>query len=177
MSASALAAATFALACAISSGRLPCLKSVDDGFLRGDLGLGLGDLRHQAAGLEAGEDLAFFDRVALLHQYGGDPAAVVEGKLGLPEIDIAVENELRSLPLLRWVYHQATPAAPAITTMAKRTMTRRGMVHLPAGPPRVRIAVTFSVTTRLILLRSASPIAFHPMRRKTSAWATRKTRI
>src|SRR6185295_5492320 len=73
------------------------LELRDDGRLRVDLRLRLGELRHEAAGLEPGDDVALLDAVALLDEDIGDAAVVVEGDRHLAHLDVAVEDEVAGL--------------------------------------------------------------------------------
>src|SRR5688572_26809129 len=69
------------------------LQAFEHSALSGDHGLGLRDLRRQAAGVEAGQHLALLHHVALLDQDLGNALAAVEGQRRLPELHVAVESE------------------------------------------------------------------------------------
>ena len=61
--------------------------------LRRHLGLGLRDLRRDAAGVEAGEHFALLHLGAFVDQHLRDPPAVDEGEVDLAQVDIAVEHQ------------------------------------------------------------------------------------
>jgi hypothetical protein len=49
------------------------------------------DLRLQTARIQACQNLAPFYAVAFLHQHRGNPLAVVEGELDLPQVHVSVQ--------------------------------------------------------------------------------------
>ena len=75
-------------------GPVAVVKPLDRRLLRRHLRLRLGGLGLEPARIEARDDRALGDAVALLHQHLVDALAVVEGEIDLTQIDVAVEEKL-----------------------------------------------------------------------------------
>src|SRR5205823_1543390 len=138
--------------------------------LRIHLRLRLGKLRHEAAGVEAGDHLALLDSVALLDQHARDAAAVVERERYLAHLDVAVEDDV-ARPGAAAV--EPPPGAAADGDEQDHGNCDEAPVH---GSLLASIAVRFSLTTRLMSRRWRSPSERHSMRLITNVCATRNTR-
>jgi hypothetical protein len=65
-----------------------------------DLGLRLGNLRLQTAGIKAGHYLPFLHSVPFLHQYSDNALTVVERQLHLPQVHVPIKDEFLRRPFV-----------------------------------------------------------------------------
>jgi len=65
--------------------------------LRGDFGLGLLNAWYQTAGVQSCEHLPGMHLSAFIDQHFCDALAVVEGKIDLPQIDVAMQRNHRTV--------------------------------------------------------------------------------
>jgi hypothetical protein len=73
------------------------MQPIDHLLLRGDLGLGLGNLRIEPTGIESGQHLPALDVIAFLRQYRGDALTAIEWQLDLSQIDISIQQQFGAL--------------------------------------------------------------------------------
>jgi hypothetical protein len=69
------------------------LEAIDRLPLCFDLRRGFVHLRHKPAGIELGEELSLSNTISFLRQHTQNSLAVVKGQVGLPKIDIPVQNQ------------------------------------------------------------------------------------
>ena len=117
--ASALADSTFARASAISCGRLPLRSLSTASRCAPAVASASATCGLQTARIQACQHLAALDAVSLLHQNRGDPLAVVECELDLPQIDVAIEHQFA----LHRVPAEQPPGSAARLKQAMRRST------------------------------------------------------